>query len=58
MLAKMLLFWHTKQIMCVKWENCMSVYFYVSNWVRQGGILSPKGYFVYIDDLSDYLVNS
>ena len=34
----------------------MSDYFYVSNGVRQGGILSPKLYSVYVDDLSDYLV--
>ena len=34
----------------------MSDYFYVSDGVRQGGILSPKLYSVYVDDLSDYLV--
>ena len=44
--------------MCVKWGNCMSDYFYVSNGVRQGGILSPKLYSVYVDDFSDYLVKS
>ena len=44
--------------MCVKCGNCMSDYFYVSNGVRQGGILSPKFYSVYVDDLSDYLVKS
>ena len=35
-------------------------YFYVSNGVRQGGILSPKLYsvYMYVDDLSDYLVQS
>ena len=36
----------------------MSDYFYVSNRVRQGGILSPKLYSVYGDDFSDYLVKS
>ena len=36
----------------------MSDYFYVSNGVRQEGILSPKLYSVYVDDLSDYLVKS
>ena len=54
----LLLFWYTKQTMCVKWRNCMSDYFYVSNGVRKGGILSPKLYSVYVDDLSDYLVKS
>ena len=33
-------------------------YFYVSNGVRQEGILSPKLYSVYVDDLSEYLVKS
>ena len=44
--------------MCVECGNCMPDYFYVSNGVRQGGILSPKLYSVYVDDLSDYLVKS
>ena len=55
MLVRNLLFWYTKQTMCVKWVNCMSDNFYV---VRQGVILSPKLYSVYVDDLSDYLVKS
>ena len=57
-LVRILLFWYTNQTMCVKWGSCISRYFYVSNGVRQGGILSPKLYSVYIDDLSDYLVKS
>ena len=58
LLVKILLFWYTKQTMCVKWGNCMSDYFYVSNGVRQGAILSPKLFSVYVNDLSDYLVKS
>ena len=58
LLVRILLFWYTKQTMCVKWGNCMSDYYYVSNGVRQGGILSLKLYSVYVDDLSDYLVKS
>ena len=57
-LVRILLFWYTNQTMCVKWGSCISRYFYVSNGVRQGGILSPKLYSVYVDDLSDYLVKS
>ena len=58
MLVRIVLFWYTKQTMCVKWGNCMTDYFYVSNGVRQGGILSPKLYSMDVDDLSDYLVKS
>ena len=57
-LVRILLFWYINQTMCVKWGSCISRYFYVSNGVRQGGILSPKLYSVYVDDLSDYLVKS
>ena len=56
-LVRILLFWYTNQTMCLKWGSYISRYFYVSNGVRQGGILSPKLYSVYVDDLSDYLVN-
>ena len=28
MLVRVLLFWYTKQTMCVKWGNCTSDYFY------------------------------
>ena len=58
MLVRILLFWYTKETKCVKWGNCMSDYFYASNAVRQGGILSSKLHSVYVDDLSDYLVKS
>ena len=44
--------------MCVKWGFGISHYFYVSNGVRQGGMLSPKMYSVYVDDLTNYIVNS
>ena len=43
---------------CVKWSRCISDYFSISNGVRQGRILSPKLFSVYVDDLSDKLVKS
>ena len=49
---------YRKQTVCVKWGRCISEYFSTSNGVRQGGILSPKLFYVYVDDLSDRLVKS
>ena len=60
-LVRILLFCYTNQTLikvCVKWGSCISHYFYVSNGVRQGGIISPKLYSVYVDDVSEYLVKS
>ena len=41
----------TSQTMYVRWNNVISSGFGVSNGVRQGGILSPYLFCVYIDDL-------
>ena len=41
--------------MCFKWDKLNSAYFNVSNGVRQGGILSPKLFAIYVDDLSQEL---
>ena len=41
----------------LKWKQHID-YFSISNGVRQGGILSPKLFSVYVDDLSDKLVES
>ena len=57
-IVRILLFWYSKQTVCVKWGRCISDYFSISNGVRQGGILSPKLFSVYVDDLSDKLVES
>ena len=43
--------------MCVKWGNTKSDYFNVTNGVRQGSILSPYFFNVYVDDLSFKLNN-
>ena len=36
----------------------MSDYFCISSGVRQGGILSPKLFSIYVDDMSDKLIKS
>ena len=49
------MFWYTNQKVCVRWGNVYSDYFGVSNGVRQGGILSPFLFNLYMNDLSDRL---
>ena len=51
-LVRILSFWYGNQTMCVRWGSTMSKSFRVSNGVRQGGILSPYLFNVYMDDLS------
>ena len=41
--------------MCVKWSKVNSAYLNASNGVRQGGILSPKLFAIYVEDLSHEL---
>ena len=50
--VKLLSYWYAKQTMRVRWGDCISSPFQVSNGVRQGGILSPYLFNVYMDDLS------
>ena len=51
-LLRILVFWYENQTMCVRWGKFLSEPFTVSNGVRQGGILSPLLFNVYVDDLS------
>lgn len=57
-LVRILLLWYNNQTMCIKWESETSEYFNVTNGVRQGGILSPYLFSVYMDDLSGILSKS
>ena len=54
-LIRILLYWYRTQTFCIKWGSTTSDFFYVSNGVRQGGILSPYLFIVYIDELSNML---
>ena len=51
-IVKLLSYWYATQTMRVRWGDCISSPFRVSNGVRQGGILSPYLFNVYMDDLS------
>ena len=47
-----LCYWYQHQEMTARWGHCISNSFHVPNGVRQGGLLSPQLFNVYIDGLS------
>ena len=47
---------YTNQVMCVKWNGGRSRWFHVVNGVKQGGVLSPTLFCVYLDGLLNTLV--
>ena len=46
-----LLHLYSYQIMYIKWSGCLSEHFCVMNGVRQGGVLSPTLFAVYLNCL-------
>ena len=52
---RLIVHWYRSQHVCVKWGSVVSSNFTVLNGVRQGGILSPWFFNIYIDDLSSIL---
>ena len=50
--------WYSTQNIFVRWGETLSAPFHVSNGVRQGGILSPALFNVYLDDLSEILIRT
>lgn len=56
-ICRVLIFWYAKQQMRIRWGSSISSAFMVSNGVRQGGILSPYLFNLYVDKLSVMLNN-
>ena len=55
--VRILMKWYTTQKACVRWGSALSDSFFITNGVRQGGILSPLLFNVYMDALSSSLSN-
>ena len=56
--VRILCFWYRSQQLCIQRGKTKSLFFTITNGVRQGGILSPKLFSVYMDDLSKMLNDS
>ena len=50
--------WYSKQMFSVRWDESRSGEFRATNGVRQGGVMSPLLYNVYIDELNTLLSRS
>ena len=54
-IVRILCFWYRTQQVCIRWGSVLSSCFNVGNGVRQGSLLSPKLFTLYVDDLSHQL---
>ena len=54
-IVKLFIFWYREQEFMVRWDNSLSMTLRCSNWIRQGGQLSPLLCNVYTDDLNHHL---
>jgi hypothetical protein len=58
LIIRILCCWYREQSVYIRWGDCMSDGFKVTNGVRQGSILSPKIFAIYVDQLSVRLIES
>ena len=56
LIVRILLFWYQMQQVCIKWGKSLSQYFTICNGVRQGGILSPRLFALYVNQLTNRLI--
>jgi len=54
---KLLVFWYSNQMACVRWRNSISSAFHIGNGTKQGGILSPYLFTYYVRDIISSMVN-
>ena len=57
-IVHLLFFWYRHQLFQVRWGQLLSQPFRVTNGIRQGGLLSPYLFNIYIDSLSVNLNNA
>jgi hypothetical protein len=57
-LIQILINWYSKCLCQVRWESALSKSFSLDRGIRQGGILSPYLFAIYVDDALITLVNS
>ena len=58
LILRLIIFWYSSQLLYVKWGAFTSNSFHVCKCVRQGGVLSPVLFNVYMDQLSITLSSS